>query len=247
MQIKKKLKNGNFNSIDTSTVDTKEIIDIYSELSDVISNEEIADLIKDNKELLTEAGVNSEILSTSETMLRTFDSDAIIDIAQNSELDINKLLDMYKNGASLEEILSTIMNETSMQAKINILLRLLFSIALVRIILIVLLIIAIYSIFITSFIFKKAGKHGFATLIPIYRNVVHLKVCGLSPWLLLLIFIPVLGWLMLFAVAIIGRFELAKRFGHGFFFGLGLLLFPLIFRSIIAFSSNEYIEEDDEE
>ena len=58
---------------------------------------------------------------------------------------------------------------------------------------------------------------------------------------------------MLIAVAIIGRFELSKSFGHGFLFGLGLLFFPILFRSIIAFSSNEYVgdedyyEEDDED
>ena len=51
---------------------------------------------------------------------------------------------------------------------------------------------------------------------------------------------------MLLAVAIIGRFELSKRFGHGFLFGLGLLFLPIVFRTIIAFSNNEYIEDLDE-
>ncbi len=71
-----------------------------------------------------------------------------------------------------------------------------------------------------------------------------MKICHLSPWLLLLVFIPVLGWLMLMAVAIIGRFELSKSFGHGFFFGLGLLFFPLLFRSAIAFSNDEYVGDE---
>ena len=109
------------------------------------------------------------------------------------------------------------------------------------------LVIAIYSLFITALIFKKAGKNSFATIIPIYRDILHLKICHLSPWLLLLAFIPVLGWIMLIAVAIIARFELSKSFGHGFFFGLGLLLFPIIFRTIIAFSKNEFIENLDED
>ena len=111
-----------------------------------------------------------------------------------------------------------------------------------------LILISIYSIFITGLIFKKANKSSFITLIPIYRDIVHLKICNLSPWLLLLLFIPFIGWLMLVAVAIIARFELSKSFGHGFFFGLGLLFLPIIFRSFIAFSSDKYIDRslDDE-
>ena len=94
---KSEIVSGNLNSIDTSDINIDEVIDIYDQLSDVISNEEIADLIKDNSELLTDAGVSEEALSVSETMLRTFDSDAVIDIVQN-DLDLDKLLDMYKNG-----------------------------------------------------------------------------------------------------------------------------------------------------
>lgn len=243
---KSEIANGNINSINSSAIQIDEVAQIYDKLSNVISNEEIADLIKDNKKLLTDAGISKEAVSVSETMLRTFDSDAVIDIMQN-DLDINKLLDMYKNGASLEEILTSIIAETSLQTKISIVSKLLFANFYVRIVLFILILIAIYSIFITGLIFSKADKNGFATIIPIYRDIVHLQVCGLSPWLLLLIFIPILGWIMLIAVAIIGRFELSKRFGHGFFFGLGLLLLPIIFRSIIAFSSNEFIEDLDED
>ena len=242
---KSEIVSGNLNSIDTSDINIDEVIDIYDQLSDVISNEEIADLIKDNSELLTDAGVSEEALSVSETMLRTFDSDAVIDIVQN-DLDLDKLLDMYKNGASLSEILTSVITETSLQTKISIISKLLFSNLYFRIALVVLIFVIIYSVFITSIIFDKAGKGKFGAIIPIYRDIIHLKVCGLSPWLLLLVFIPILGWLMLLAVAIIGRFELSKRFGHGFLFGLGLLFLPIVFRTIIAFSNNEYIEDLDE-
>lgn len=239
---KSEVANGNLNSINTDAVNMKEVIGIYDKLSDVISNEEIADLIKDNKKVLTDAGVSKDALNVSEKMLRTFDSKAVIDIVQN-DLDIDKLMEMYKKGASLEEILTTLLAETSLKTKLSIASKLLFSNRYVKIAIVILVIIAIYSIFITSFIFHKAGKHGFATLIPIYRDIIHLKICGLSPWLLLLVFVPVIGWLALMAVAIIGRFELSKKFGHGFFFGLGLLVLPTIFRTIIAFSDNEYIED----
>lgn len=246
---KSEIASGNFNSIDTNSINISEVVGIYDQLSDVISNEEIADLIKDNSKLLTEAGISKEALSASETMLRTFDSDAVIDIVQN-DLDLNKILSMYNNGSSIEDILNYVLTETSLQTKLNIVSKLLFSNIYFRIALVVLIFVIIYSLFITSIIFDKAGKKNFGAIVPIYRDIIHLKVCGLSPWLLLLIFIPILGWLMLIAVAIIGRFELSKKFGHGFFFGLGLLFLPIIFRTVIAFSNNEYIEdlyEDDEE
>ncbi|MDE5830390.1 MAG: hypothetical protein K2H53_01545 [Clostridia bacterium] len=41
-----------------------------------------------------------------------------------------------------------------------------------------------------------------------------------------------------------GRFELSKSFGHGFLFGLGLLILPIVFRSYIAFSNDKYIIEN---
>jgi len=187
-----------------------------------------------------------ETLQASEKLLRTFDSNAVITIVE-SDLDLNKLINMYKNGASIEEILSTIMSDTSTKTKIDIMTKLLFSNFYIRLALFVLIILAIYSIFITGLIFKKAGRKSFITLIPLYRDIVHLKICHLSPWLLIFLFIPVLGWVILLSIAIIGRFELSKSFGHGFFFGLGLLILPVLFRTIIAFSGNEYIGDDPEE
>lgn len=245
---KNEITSGNIdvNSIDTNNINMDEVVGIYKDLSKIISNKDIANLIKDNTEVLTEAGISKEALSASETILRTFDSDAALDIIQN-DLDINKLFEMYKNGSSFEDIISSVITNTSIQTKISIISKLLFANFYVRLLFLILIFLGIYSIFITGIIFKKAGKKSFATFIPIYRDILHLKICHLSPWLLILVFIPILGWLALASVAIIGRFELSRSFGHGFFFGLGLLFLPPIFRTIIAFSSNEYIGDDPEE
>lgn len=237
---KNAIANGNINSVDVNSIDMNEVIDVYDELSKVISNDDIANLIDDNKEVLADAGADKTLLSTSSTLLRTFDADAVIDIVQN-DLDINEILESYKNGSSLEDILMSVMQNTSTSTKLKILSKLIFSNGHLRLIFALLIVVIIYSVFITYLIFKKAGKHGFATFIPIYRDAVHLKICNFSPWLLILLFIPVFGWLALMAIAIIGRFELAKNFGHGFLFGLGLLFLPIIFRTYIAISSNEYI------
>lgn len=240
---KNAIANGDINSVDVNAVDIDEIAEVYKELSDVISNEDIANFIDDNKKALSEAGANEKLLSTSSTLLKTFDADAVIDIMQN-DLDINKILQSYKNGESLESILLGIMKNTSTGAKIKIACKLLFSNDYFKLVFAFLVVVIIYSVIITGLIFKKVGKPAFSTLIPIYRDIIHLKMCNFSPWLLILVFIPIIGWLALMAIAVISRFELAKNFGHGFFFGLGLLILPIFFRTYIALSGDEYIGEN---
>lgn len=240
---KNDIKNKDVNAIDVNSIDMNEVAGIYKELSEVISNDDIANFIDDNKKTLSEAGANEKLLSTSSTLLKTFDADAVIDIMQN-DLDVNKILQSYKNGESLESILLSIMKNTSTGAKIKIACKLLFSNDYFKLVFAFLVVVIIYSVIITGLIFKKVGKPAFSTLIPIYRDIIHLKMCNFSPWLLILVFIPIIGWLALMAIAVISRFELAKNFGHGFFFGLGLLIFPIFFRTYIALSGDEYIGEN---
>lgn len=85
-------------------------------------------------------------------------------------------------------------------------------------------------------IFKKAGKPGWASIIPIYNIVVLFQVAGLSPWLILLMFIPFANFVIIFLAYI----RLAKAFGKGVGFGLGLLFLNIIFMPILAFSNTEY-------
>lgn len=239
---KNAIKNKDVNAIDVNSVDMDEVAGVYKELSEVISNDDIANFIDDNKKALSEAGANEKLLSTSSTLLKTFDADAVIDIMQN-DLDVNKILESYKNGESLESILIGIMKNTSTTAKIKIACKLLFSNDYFKLVFAFLVVVMVYSIIITGLIFKKVGKPSFATIIPIYRDIIHLKMCNFSPWLLILVFIPVIGWLALMAIAVVSRFELSRNFGHGFFFGLGLLILPIFFRTYLALSNDEYIGE----
>ncbi len=237
------ISQGDINSVDVNSIDMNEVTQVYEELSKVVSNEDIANFIDDNKQALAKAGANEKLLSTSSTLLKTFDADAVIDIMQN-DLDVNELLNSYKNGSSLESILLGVMKSTSTSAKIKIACKLLFSNPQIRLFFALLIVVAIYSVIVTGFIFKKINKSPYWTLVPVYRDIIHLKICNFSPWLLLLVFIPIIGWLALASIAIISRFELAKSFGHGFFFGLGLLVLPIVFRSYIAFSKDHYVGEN---
>src|SRR5947209_4055441 len=85
-------------------------------------------------------------------------------------------------------------------------------------------------------IFVKAGQPGWAAIVPIYNIIVLMKEVGKPAWWFVLMFIPVVN----FVIAIIVSIELAKRFGKGVGFGLGLAFLGIIFAPILAFGSAQY-------
>ncbi len=85
-------------------------------------------------------------------------------------------------------------------------------------------------------IFKKAGKPGWAVLVPFYDAIVMLQICRRPGWWLILLLIPIVNII----IAIILTMDLAKAFGHGVGFGIGLLLASVIFYPILAFDSSQY-------
>ncbi len=85
-------------------------------------------------------------------------------------------------------------------------------------------------------IFKKAGKPGWAILIPIYNAIVMLQICRRPGWWFILFLIPIVN----LVIAIIVTIDLAKVFGHGVGFGIGLLLAGFIFLPLLAFDSSQY-------
>jgi hypothetical protein len=85
-------------------------------------------------------------------------------------------------------------------------------------------------------VFAKAGKPGWAAIVPIYNVIVLLEIVGRPIWWLVLYLIPVVN----FVIAIIITFDLAKAFGQSSGFGLGLLLLPIVFYPILAFGGSSY-------
>jgi hypothetical protein len=89
-------------------------------------------------------------------------------------------------------------------------------------------------------VFQKAGRPGWAALIPIYNTITMLRITGRSGWWFLGFMVPLLN----IFVAIRLVFDLAKVFGRGIGFGFGLLfLFP-IFVLILAFGDAQYVGRD---
>ena len=85
-------------------------------------------------------------------------------------------------------------------------------------------------------VYTKAGEEGWKALIPIYNIWVLLKIVGRPGWWLILFLIPFVN----FVIWIIVSIDLAKSFGKGTGFALGLIFFAPIFYMILAFGDASY-------
>jgi len=100
-------------------------------------------------------------------------------------------------------------------------------------------------------VFKKAGKPGWAAIVPIYNLVVLIQVAKAPMWYLAIMlggmilgWIPVIGWMISiasFVLSIILNIKLAKQFGKGAGFGVGLTFLSIIFIPILGFGKAQYL------
>lgn len=97
---------------------------------------------------------------------------------------------------------------------------------------------AIFLLMIVSMwiIFTKANKPGWACLVPIYNIIVLLEIVGKPWWWLLLMLIPLVNFIILIWVLNL----LAKSFGKGVGYTLGLIFLSFIFMPILAFGGATY-------
>jgi hypothetical protein len=85
-------------------------------------------------------------------------------------------------------------------------------------------------------VFQKAGEPGWAAIIPIYNIMVLLKIAGKPMWWVILLLIPFVN----IVVGIIAVVGLARNFGKGVGFALGLLFLGPIFYPILAWGDARY-------
>lgn len=90
-------------------------------------------------------------------------------------------------------------------------------------------------------IFTKAGKPGWASLIPVYNIIVMYQIVGLNPLLVILLFIPFINGIAAIILSIIQCIRLSKAFGKGTGFTLGLIFLSPIFLLILGFGNDKYI------
>lgn len=107
--------------------------------------------------------------------------------------------------------------------------------------LITFLVIYVLSVIAMWKIFTKAGKPGWASLIPIYNIVVMYQIVGLNPLLIILLFIPFINGIAAIVLSIIQYIRLSKAFGKGAGFTFGLIFLSPIFLLILGFGNDKYI------
>jgi len=85
-------------------------------------------------------------------------------------------------------------------------------------------------------LFVKAGKPGWAAIVPIYNLVVLLEIAGKPIWWFILFLIPVVNFIVLIMLAL----AVARKFGKGTGFALGMIFLSPIFYPILAFGDSTY-------
>ena len=86
-------------------------------------------------------------------------------------------------------------------------------------------------------VYTKAGKPGWACIIPIYNLIVLLEIVGKPIWWFLLMLIPCVN--IVFVIWIYNR--LSKSFGQSEGFTVGLILLNPIFMCILGFGNYTYL------
>jgi len=84
--------------------------------------------------------------------------------------------------------------------------------------------------------FAKAGKPGWGVIVPIYNLILMLEIAGRPIWWIILLFIPLVN----IVIAIVVPIDIARKFGKGAGFGLGLAFLGFIFYPILGFGSAQY-------
>jgi hypothetical protein len=92
----------------------------------------------------------------------------------------------------------------------------------------------VFSVVVLWKVFTKAGKPGWASIVPFYNVMVLAEITGRPSWVGLLSFVPLLN----IYVGIILMLDLAKSFGKDVLFGILMILFGSIPMAFIAFDKN---------
>lgn len=99
------------------------------------------------------------------------------------------------------------------------------------------LIVGIISVIGMWKVYEKAGKPGWAAIIPIYNVIILLEIIGKPIWWIFLLLIPCVNFIFIPWTYNL----LSKSFGQGVGFTLGLLFLSFIFYPLLGFGNYQYI------
>ena len=84
--------------------------------------------------------------------------------------------------------------------------------------------------------FEKAGQPGWAAIVPIYNVYILTKIAKKPGIWVLFLFIPIVNLVIMILLSI----EVARQFGKGTGFGVGLALLGFVFWPILGFGDAKY-------
>ncbi|HEY1922304.1 MAG TPA: DUF5684 domain-containing protein [Tepidisphaeraceae bacterium] len=82
-------------------------------------------------------------------------------------------------------------------------------------------------------VFEKAGKPGWAAIVPIYNLMIMMEIAGKPLWWIVLCMIPF--------VNIVPMIAFAEKFGKPAGFGVGLALLGFVFFPLLGFGDAQYV------
>ena len=112
------------------------------------------------------------------------------------------------------------------------------------ILLIVCIAVAILTIIGQWKMFKKAGKEGYISLIPVYNVIEEMKLAGMPIYWFFLnycAFIPLIGWIGPLVLVFWKNIKLAQAFGKGAGTGVLLTFFPFVMYPVLGFGKAQYV------
>lgn len=86
-------------------------------------------------------------------------------------------------------------------------------------------------------LFTKAGKPGWAAIVPIYNIWVQFEIVWGKGVMMFLMLVPLVN----FVIAIMTNIKLAKAFGKGTGFGILLIFLAPIAMPMLAFGNTSYV------
>lgn len=98
------------------------------------------------------------------------------------------------------------------------------------------LIVSIFMIVCLWRIFTKAGRPGWAAIVPVYNSWVLFEIVGYPGWWALLAFIPLVNIFPVIMI-LVSYYKLGKLFGKSDLFSVLLIFFPVILLPVLAFGS----------
>ncbi|AFY69155.1 hypothetical protein Pse7367_0855 [Thalassoporum mexicanum PCC 7367] len=98
------------------------------------------------------------------------------------------------------------------------------------------LIVGIVSLIAWWVIFQKAGRPGWYSIIPFWNVYQIIQIAGRPGWWFLLLLIPFVNLVIVVMITL----DIARKFGKGVWFAIGMIFLSVIFYLLLAFGDATY-------